>query len=183
VRSIAKAFLVSLALFSKATLAQSPDTSTAQELDAQDREFLTYAAGDDQAELQLFEATEKSAQSPEVKAFAREMANSYKQLGDRLASLMNENKMVAPAVANRLVAARLTPMSGVDLDNKFLAAQTEHETNDLERFQAVQSKTKNEGVRRFAAETVSMLQQNLERARALGTSLQSSEPPVGGGLR
>jgi DNA polymerase (family X) len=27
------------------------------------------------------------------------------------------------------------------------------------------------------------LQQNLERARALGTSLQSSEPPVGGGLR
>jgi predicted outer membrane protein len=119
----------------------------------------------------------------EVQAFAREMTNSYKQLGDRLANLMNEYKIGAPAVANRLVAARLTPMSGVDLDNKFIAAQTEHETNDLERFQAVQSKTKNEGVRRFAAETVSMLQQNLERARALGTSLQSSEPPVGGGLR
>jgi putative membrane protein len=182
VRSIAKACLVAVALFPTATLAQSPSTPS-QELDAQDRAFLAYAAGDNQAELQLFEATEKSAQSPAVQAFAREMANNYKQLGDRLANLMNDYRIAAPAVADRLVAARLTPTSSVDLDNKFVAAQTEHETNDLERFQAEQSKTKNESIRRFAAETVSMLQQNLDRARALATSLQSSEPSVGGGLR
>jgi predicted outer membrane protein len=183
VRNVANVCLLLAGLVPGSALGQSPPAPALQGLDAQDMAFLTYVAGDDQAELQLWEAAEKSAQSPAVQAFARETARNYKQVEDRLASLMNEYQVGVSAGANRLVAARLTPTSSVDLDNKFVAAQIEHEANDLERFQAEQSKTQNEGVRQFVADAISVLQQNLERARALATSLQSSEPPVGGGLR
>jgi putative membrane protein len=67
-----------------ASSSRSPNGQTG--VSQQDKQFLDYAAQDNQAEIQTCLIAEKQAQAPGVKAFARLMVDDHVQIESQLAA-------------------------------------------------------------------------------------------------
>src|SRR5689334_19256283 len=67
-----------------ASSSKAPNGQTG--LSQQDKQFLEYAAQDNQAEIQTCLLAEKLAQAPAVKAFARLMVDDHVQIESQLAA-------------------------------------------------------------------------------------------------
>lgn len=160
-----------------AALAQSaPPSGDArrQPLSGQDKQFLSYAAEDNQAEIQLCILAEKKAHDLALKAFARLMVNDHVGVESRLAALANGEQIDLPNGNGEEGDKTLSKMQltkAADFDNEFLKAQIEDHANDIKKFSDIEKTTQNEGVKRFAAETLPILQQHARLAKAVKASL------------
>ena len=138
--------------------------------------FLSYAAQDNQAEIELCLLAEKRAESPAVKAFARLMVDDHVEIESRLAALANSEKAKLPEGVGddgRKTHDKLDPLSGRDFDAAFLKAQIEDHSKDVRRFQGEASDGKDAAIGRFAAETAPILEQHLALAQAVRASMGS----------
>lgn len=139
------------------------DNARRQPLSDQDRQFLSYAAEDNQAEIQLCLLAEKKAHDPALKAFARLMVNDHVGVESRLAALANGEQLDLPNGNGEEGDKTLSKMQSTQpagFDNDFLKAQIEDHANDVKKFSNIEKTTQNEGVKRFAAETLPILQQH-----------------------
>lgn len=158
-------------------LAQSSSSSTMpepQSMSHQDKEFLSYAAEDNQAEIALCLLAEKKASSPAIKAFARLMVDDHTAIESRLAAVANAEKASLPEGVGqdgKDTHDKLDPLTGSAFDSAFLKAQIKDHENDLKRFGHEASTTKNESLRQYASETGPLLEQHLALAQAVQTSL------------
>ena len=159
------------------TLAQSgtpSDNARRQPLSDQDKQFLSYAAEDNQAEIQLCLLAEKKANDLALKAFARLMVNDHVSVESRLAALANGEHIELPNGNGEEGDKTLSKMQSTrtsDFDAEFLKAQIEDHANDIKKFSGIEQTTQNEGVKRFAAETLPILQQHARLAKAVKSSL------------
>lgn len=70
--------------------------------------------------------------------------------------------------------AELKGLAGDQFDRKFLAAQIEDHSKDIEKFSQAADRG-SEGASRFASETLPILRQHLALARAVQTQLKAAE--------
>ncbi len=173
--------LFCLALMATPALAQS--NGDTHKITDSDRQFLAYVNEDNQAELQICQFAEQNARSPAVRAFARLMVDDHKEMANRLTDLVKREQIQLPAGMPQQTMAKITPKSGVNFDGDFIGAQVQHHSNDLQRFETVQSKTQDAGLRQFAAETAPILQQHLALAQAVAGSLGGQQTIGRGGAR
>jgi len=141
-----------------------------------DQSFLSYAAQDNQGEIQICLVAEKQARDPAVKAFARLMVNDHVQVESELAAVINSGGVSVPNDVGQeaqKTLKRLEPLHGTDFDHGFIAAQIEDHNHDIERFGDEQKSAHDEAVKRFAALTLPVLQQHLELAKAVQAHLQT----------
>jgi putative membrane protein len=172
--------LLGLFLLAASGLARAQDAGVQQHLTDNDRQFLAYVNEGSQAEAQMCQYAAENTQSPAVRAFARLMLFDQKDLADRLAALIQREGIQLPPRMGQQTMAKIAPKSGVNFDSEFIGAQVEHHTNDLQRFEAVQSKTQDEGLRQFVSQTVPVLQQHIALARAVAQSLGQQTTGRGG---
>ena len=170
-RRVVAPFLIIAALAGPAP-AQSPNVP--QGLSQDDRNFLDFAAQDNQAEIDLCLLAQRKATSPAVKAFARLMVHDHVAVESRLAVLADAERV---SVANGIDKeaqerqSRLQALEGDAFDRAFMQAQIEDHAHDLDQFRA-QAATTNPGVARFAAESVAMLVQHHELALMIAAALE-----------
>lgn len=141
-----------------------------QPLSQEDREFLNYAAQDNQAEIQLCLLAEKQSRSPAVKAFARLMVNDHVAIESRLAAVLDGlNLRVSNGVGEdgQRTLEDLEPLWGAQFDREFMRAQIKDHADDIDRFNDEIGSTENGAVRSFASETVDILGQHRELAKAV----------------
>lgn len=150
--------------------ASSGQAARQQPLSTEDKRFLDYAAQDNQAEIQLCLVAEKQASSPAVKAFARLMVDDHVDVESRLASLVNGLNVSVPndnGKDGNETMAKLEPLHGAEFDRAFMKAQIEDHGKDIEKFDKETKATQNDGVRRFASETIDILKQHHDLAKAV----------------
>jgi len=148
-----------------------------QPLSDADKQFLAFAAEDNQAEIQLCLLAEKRAVDPALKAFARLMVNDHVAIESRLAALANDVQAQLPdgvGDEGERTRAELKGLAGDQFDRKFLAAQIEDHSKDIEKFSQAADRG-SEGASRFASETLPILRQHLALARAVQTQLKAAE--------
>jgi len=103
----------------------SSDSARRQPLSDQDKQFLSYAAEDNQAEIQLCLLAEKKAHDLAVKAFARLMVNDHIGVESRLAALANGEQIDLPngnGEEGDKVLSKMQSTQREDFDEAFLKA-------------------------------------------------------------
>jgi putative membrane protein len=164
----------------------APDANPAAGLTASDKGFLSYAAEDNQAEIQLCLLAEKRAAAPAVKAFARLMVDDHVEIESRLAAVANGLNVDLPdgvGQEGQKTMAKLGPLKGANFDSEFMQAQIKDHSDDLKKFAATQSSTTNDHVRQFISQTIPLLQQHLELAQSVVTSVGGRSRTTGSGSR
>lgn len=149
-----------------------------QQLSQQDRQWLDYAATDNQGEIQESLVAEKKAHSPALKAFVRLMVDDHMQIESRLATLVNGHSVSVPngpGQKNAKTMSEMEQLSGPQFDQRFLQEQIQDHSDDLRKFSEEIKATQDPDVRSFAAETLPILQQHLALAKAVDASLPASD--------
>ena len=165
-------FAIALIAAAPAMAQSSPSSAKPepQAMSQQDKEFLSYAAEDNQAEIQLCLLAEKQAQSPAIKAFARLMVDDHVEIESRLAAVANSEKTQLPegvGEEGKKTHDKLDPLNGAQFEAEFMKAQVKDHGEDIKKFDREASSTKNEAVHQFAAETGPLLEQHLALAKAV----------------
>jgi putative membrane protein len=172
--AITTAIFIASAAAASAQSGTPSDDARRQPLSDEDKQFLSYAAEDNQAEIQLCLLAEKKAHDLALKAFARLMVNDHVGVESRLAALANGEQIELPNGNGEEGDKTLSKMQSTktaDFDNEFLKAQIEDHANDVKKFSDIEKTTQNKGVKRFAAETLPILQQHARLAKAVKSSL------------
>jgi putative membrane protein len=159
--------------------AASGQASALSELDTQ---FLTHAAEDNQASIQLALLAEKKAQYPATQAFARLVINDHALLENLFVMVAKGNGTGIPdgiGPQGQQTATRLQQLQGAAFDTAFLAGEVTGHTDDIMRFQDEEATSQNADVRRLAAVVIPILQQHLALGQALMGSLESTAQTTG----
>jgi putative membrane protein len=155
----------------------SPTSSRSRTLNQQDKDFLSYAAEDNQAEIALCLLAEKKAEAPAIRAFARLMVDDHTQIESRLAAVADGPKFAlpeGPGEEGKQTHDKLAPLTGAEFDASFMQAQIKDHGDDLKRFGKEISTTKDDEVRQFASETAPLLEQHLALAKAVQTAVKTA---------
>jgi putative membrane protein len=144
----------------------------------QDKQFLDYAAQDNQAEIQTCLIAEKQAQAPAVKAFARLMADDHVQIESQLAATGSAEGVALPNGIGQdgsKTISRLEPLHGQEFDRAFLKDQIQDHTHDVQRYDHEIHTSQNSTVKNYADETLPILKQHLALAEAVQVALQTGK--------
>ena len=146
-----------------------------QQMSQQDRQWLDYAATDNQGEIQQSLFAEKKAQSLALKAFVRLMVNDHVQLESQLAALVNGQSVSVPTgpgeKATKLIS-EMQNLQGSAFDRRFIAEQIKDHGDDIRKFSEEIQKTHDPAIRHFASEGLPMLKQHLALAKAVQASMK-----------
>jgi putative membrane protein len=169
--------LAAAALAEGQSHSQQSDTGQ-QQLSEQDRQWLDYAATDNQAEIQECLLAEKKAHSPAVKAFARLMVDDHINIESRLAALVNGQSVSVPngtGQKNAKTISELESLQGEQFDRRFLTEQIKDHGDDIGKFSDEIHTTQNPNIRSYASETLPILQQHLALANAVQSSVSGHD--------
>ena len=180
----ALAFAAALALPAYAQNASGPAPSSKSPNDQtgisqQDKQFLGYAAQDNQAEIQTCLIAEKQAQAPAVKAFARLMVDDHVQIESQLAATASAEGVDLPngvGQEGQKTMSRLEPLRGQEFDREFLKDQVKDHSHGIQRYDDESHASRNDTVVHYVNETLPILKQHLALAEAVQASLQSGQP-------
>lgn len=158
--------------------AMSQGAESQKQLGQRDKDFLTYAAEDNQAEINLCLLAEKQAMAPAVKAFSRLMVDDHVQVESQLAALANALGQTTPNGMGKEGEQTYTtfehrPRSA--FDTAFLEDQVKDHGRDIATFRKEAAETHNAEIRSFAAVTMPILQQHLDLAKAILASQGSAD--------
>ena len=155
-------------------ISQQRNPEPSQTLSPEDAKWLTYAAHDNQGEIQICLLAEKRAQNLAVKAFARLMVNDHVQIESQLAAVKPQEATLLPNDVGEdagKTLSKLETLEGAAFDRAFIQAQIKDHSDDLKKFAAEETSTKDPNIRRFALLTSPILQQHLALAKAVAQQL------------
>lgn len=166
--------LLAVLAFTSVGPMQAQDNVTQSAPDSTDQQFLSYAAEDNQAEIQLCLIAEKRAANPALKAFARLMVDDHAEVESRLAALADQLHFRLPDSIGEDGKRTLSELSALydnEFELKFMQAQIGDHSEDIKKYAEEEAKTKNTRIRQFATETAPILQQHLALARAVNAQV------------
>jgi putative membrane protein len=159
-----------------ASSSKSPNGQTG--VSQQDKQFLDYAAQDNQAEIQTCLIAEKQAQAPAVKAFARLMVDDHAQIESQLAATGSAESVDLPngvGQEGQQTISRLEKLRE-EFDREFLKDQIKDHSHDVQRYDQESHASRNDTVLHYVSETLPILKQHLALAEAVQAALQGGLP-------
>lgn len=152
-------------------------------LSSQDKSFIDQAAQSNAAEIQAALLAESKAQNPDVKAFGRLMIFDHTELGADMAGLaesMGVTPPTGPGQQGKQQMDQLESQQGASFDRAYMHAQVEDHEKAVALFQK-EAKSSNNEVGNLAKMALPILQQHLDLARLIDSSLngqaQASQTP------
>jgi putative membrane protein len=151
-----------------------------------DREFMLMAAHSDQFEIRSSQLALQKGTSPQVKQYAQMMIEEHTASTQRLTQLATERGITLPTAPNpfqQAVIDQLTPLSGTQFDQAYLAAQTNSHMMAVAVFQTEADQGKDQGVKSFASQLLPTIAQHYQTAneqsgqRNVLNSLRSPSSP------
>ncbi len=157
-----------------AAQAQLSEQPAHQPLSSADKDFLTYAAKDNHAEIEACLLGENKAVDQAVKAFSRLMVDDHVQIASHLALLANTEGFEVPngiGQEGQETMSKMQALEGKNFDRQFMQHQVTDHEHDLQKLRQIESQTQNNGVRRYVWETYPILQQHLALAKAVASAI------------
>jgi putative membrane protein len=165
-----------LALALLAAAAPLPLASAfAASLDQQDKTFVEDAAHGGVAEVEMGKLAGQKAESPAVKQFGERMVQDHTQANEKLMaavkSKMGGDLPTKADAKQQKEMQELQGMSGGKFDQAYMRTMIQDHVKDVEKFQRAAKEAKDPEVKRFAEETLPILQEHLKMARQVGSEV------------
>ena len=164
----------------------SPTTSSTpsgqNNLSSADRQFITEAAQDGLAEVQLGQLASQRGASSAVKQFGQHMVEDHTQANNQLKQLATQKGVTLPTTIgakNQQIKQRLSKLSGANFDRQYLNQMLQAHQKDVSAFQTEAEQGQDADVKAFAAQTLPTLQEHLQEVSSLvnpGSSTSSPTP-------
>jgi putative membrane protein len=132
-------------------------------LSTQERQFITKAAGDCLATIELSRLASERALSPAVKSYAQKVQGDHQRAHEELRSIANEQGVVLPIELNadqKRSYDQLASLTGEAFDRSYLDHMSKGQERDLSAFQRQSKEGQNERLREFASSTLNTIRQH-----------------------
>ena len=159
---------------------QQQESQTASQQLSGDQRFISEAAQDGRAEVELGQLAAKKSSDPAVKRFAQKVVTDHSKANQQLESLPEAGQVAQSANVSedkRRTMDDLANLSGKDFDRKYIDEMVSDHEQAVSRFQDAASTASDPQVKQFATKTLPTLKQHLEMAK----SLQARLSRAGGG--
>jgi putative membrane protein len=150
-----------------------------------DRNFLTHAAQDGEAEVELAQLAQKKAADPQVKAFAQRMETDHSKAGSELRALIAQKGVTIPGGLSPQALAlknRLDKLQGAAFDQAYMRPMVDDHTKAVREFEMA-AKSADPDIKAFAEKTLPTLREHLKMAqdtyKAVSSSTRSSSTGSG----
>lgn len=143
----------------------------------QDRRFVDKATADGMAEVELGKLAQTQAASDEVKRFGEHMVQDHSRAGDELGTLATGKGVKPPAELpreHRRHYDRLAKLNGAEFDRAYMRMMVDDHRKAVSLFESQSRSGHDADLRAFASRTLPTLQQHLQAAQALNTSVGSA---------
>jgi putative membrane protein len=144
---------------------------------AADKTFMTTAAADGMAEVELGRLASEKATRQDVKDFGKMMVDDHSKANDELKSLAAQKNVTLPAEPkpqHKAEKARLEKMSGVAFDDAYLKAMVKDHQKAVDLFTREASSGRDPETKAWAAETLPKLKEHLEHVKRLAGGAAAS---------
>jgi putative membrane protein len=149
--------------------------SPAGALNDQDRQFICRAAVSEVAGIVFARMGKQRAASPAIRDYAQKMADDHQQAYFQLESLARGQTGIAAPVgldaAHLGTRDQLAAVSGTAFDQAYLRAAIAEDRSSIQIFQHEMAEGGDPTLRRYAANTLPLLQQRLLAAQGIGPQL------------
>lgn len=140
----------------------------------QDRMFVTKAASDGQAEVQLSQLALQKSGNDEVKKLAQQMVDDHTKANTQLAQLAQQHQIQLseqPAQEHRKTLDRFNSLSGAEFDKAYVAQLLKDHQRDIKLFEKHAKSGENEAFKSFAQQQLPILRQHLQHVEQVQASL------------
>ncbi len=172
--------LLPIAACSSSTPAPVAEAPPPPALAASDQAFVTMAAQDGMAEVQLATLAQTNARSPRVKAYANEMIKDHSAANDQLMKIASAKGVTPPTGLDDMQTQQkttLTSEKGARFDRDYMHGQVSDHQSMLQAFQDEAQNGQDPDVKAYAQATIPTLQQHLTQAqRASGMRMPKMTP-------
>ncbi len=147
---------------------------SAAQVNAQDELFVRLATIGGMAEVEVAQMAAKRADSEQVKAFARHLAEHHGQANQRLAGLAKGLGLTPPTALDAEHKAMRDQLEGADdaaFERAYVRGQIAAHQKLATLLEWELGSGQNDGLKRFAADNLPVVLDHLEQARALATQL------------
>lgn len=137
---------------------------------ASDSMFMTHAAADGMAEIQMGQMALQKSSDPKVKELAQRIVDDHTAANAKLQTLAQQKQVTLPAAPMKDAqdkAATINSMDGTKFDQAWAAAMVEDHRKAVKLFSNESSHTQDADVRNFAQATLPTLKSHLEAAQQL----------------
>ncbi|HZP86737.1 MAG TPA: DUF4142 domain-containing protein [Burkholderiales bacterium] len=147
-------------------------------LAASDRQFIDKATEAGMGEIETAKLAEHKAANDQVKQFAARMVHDHTAANDKLRGIA-ENKGVMPPArldqADQKELGQLDKLSGSSFDKAYMKHQVSDHQKAVKEFGNEAKHAKDPDLRRFASETLPVLEEHLKLAKEANASVASSK--------
>jgi putative membrane protein len=158
-----------------------PPTTTQQTFTAADRQFVTKAAQDNLAEIELGQLAVKQAKNDEIKKFAQRLVQDHSQINDELKQLVANRGITLPQNSgkeNAKIKARLAKLSGDAFDKAYINHIVEDHKRAISLYERQAKQGNDPDLKNWAARILPTLQEHLQLANSIAERVRG-----GGGNR
>lgn len=155
---------------------------SAQQLSAQDRNFVKEAAIGGMAEVALGNLAQQNGQDDQVKQFGQRMVQDHTNANNELQSIAQAQGIQLPQQIDRshqAVSDRLSKLHGNAFDHAYMADMVRDHNEDISVFRREAQSGRDPQIKQFAQKTLQVIEQHDKMAREVDHSLTatgSSQP-------
>jgi putative membrane protein len=150
--------------------------SSGDKLSWTDKRFVTKAADDGKAEVQIAQLAAQRATNPDVKQFAERMVRDHTAVNQELMGIASSKNVKLDQDNDKDRAYnKLAKKSGEDFDREFVQHMVDEHEKDVKLFEKAASDAKDPEIRGFASKHVGHLREHLQIVQGL----QASVMPTG----
>jgi putative membrane protein len=136
-----------------------------------DRRFVSKAADEGKAEVDLAKLASERATNPEVRNFAQKLVEDHTKVNAELTSLASQKNVKLDTDDDKDRShKRLSKKSGADFDQEFVEHMIDAHEKDIKMFEKASKDAKDSDIRSFASKHVDHLREHLRMAEGLRTS-------------
>lgn len=138
-----------------------------------DADFAVKAADGGMAEVATGKLAAQHAQSPDVKAFGRQMVTDHSKANDELKAVAAKNAIdlpSEPSAKNKATAAQLAAMDEAAFDKAYVKLMVKDHEEDVALFKKEAASGNNADVKAFAKETLPTLQHHLDMIKKIAAN-------------
>lgn len=172
--------VLSLALISEAQPPQSDqhmDHGARKMMKSRDAAFAIRAAQGGLSEVKLGRLAAENAGSADVKAFGQQMVEEHGKSNEELKSVAASEGMTLPSDMNGKQQAmydHLSKLSGDEFDSAYVKGMMMDHEEDIKDFKKESQSGTDEKIKRFAAQTLPVIEGHLDKLKTIQPKLSSS---------
>jgi putative membrane protein len=150
-------------------------TPTATDMQQADMEFANKAAAAGKAEVELAKVGTEKATDADVKTFADRLVQDHTKANEQLTQIMESKNMEMPAEEPADAKAeydRISALSGNEFDREFMMHWVSSHEKGVALYSTEAESGQDPELKQFAADTLPTLQEHLDEAKRIESSLQ-----------